>query len=298
MVSYRTKAKVSQAAFWVCLVIAFIWVIHPLIWMIFSSIEPEAQIFSRGLTLPDPRTVSLDAYFWVTGLGQFMNPSNPFRMTVGTFKFWGYLANGLVPGLISAAIVAVCSLFAGYSLGRYKESGVQTIGVFYLSLQFMPAILFFVPWYIMFNDFALLDSWAALICIYVATSLPWSVWTMRSFIVNMPKDIEEAGLIDGCSRFQIIYKIILPLTAPGVVAVSLFAFTSAWGAYLPGLIISSTMASTPISVGLAQMLTWYGRTYFGGLMAASVLTTLPVAIAFVYLQKWMVQGLSAGAVKA
>lgn len=293
---FKSKDIVSKVIFWILLVISTLWVIHPIIWMVLSSVKPEGEIFTRGLSLPTK--ITFDAYYWVLGLGTLMDPQNPYKMTAGSFPFYDFFRNGLVPGVITAIIDSILALFAGYSLARYKDKGIQLIGLFYLSLQFMPAILFFVPWYIMFYTMGLLDSYAALILVYIATTLPWSIWILRSFVEALPRDLEEAAFVDGCSRFQVIYKVVLPLTAPGAVAVALFAFTSAWNSYLPGLIISTSIASKPISVGLAEMMGFYGRTYWGGIMAASTLTSLPVAIIFVYLQKWMVRGLTAGAVKA
>jgi len=287
---------IKKVVFWIILAICTLWIIHPLVWMVLSSIRPEGEIFSRGLTLPSK--ISLDAYYWVLGLKELMDPNNPFRGTAGSFNFYRYILNGAVPGIITAIIVAITTLFAGYSLARFSQRGVQALGTLYLSMQFLPAILMFVPLYLFFYTLRLIDTWAGLILLYVIGSLPWATWMMRSFIVSIPIELEESAMIDGCSRVQAIWRITMRLCAPGFVAVFLFTFTSAWNAYLPGLIISTTDASKPIAVGLAEMLGWYGRAYWGGIMAASTLTTIPVAIIFVYLQKWLIKGLTAGAIKA
>jgi len=289
------KVNLNKIAFWIILTIVTIWIVHPFAWMTLLSFTPEEEILSRTPRLPSRLT--LDPYFWVLGLGHLMHHPT-YAVTAGTIRFEMYYFNAAVPSIFAAVVTAVLSTFAGYGLARFKSRRMDACGVFYLTMQFLPGVLLIIPWYIMFRALHLLDTLLVLAITYIAGSLPWGTWMMRSFILGLPEDLEEAALIDGCTRRQVIYKIVMPLVAPGFVAVLLFTFTSGWNAYMIPLVLAMTEKSKPIALAITELIGWYGRTYYGGIMALCVLTTLPMCIVFVYLQKFIISGMTRGAIKA
>lgn len=288
------KDRLRRAILYLCVFISAIWVIHPFVLMAFYSFVPDKDIFSRTLVFPSSFT--LDGYFWVLGLP--MSPDNPFKGTSGSINFYKAAMNSLIPAFIAGIAVVVITIFSGYSLARYGHNRVvRYLGILYLAKQFLPWVLFMTPYYIMFATFRLIDNFISLIVVYIGSNLPWSVWMISAFVSEIPVDLEEAALVDGCNTRQMVLKILLPMIAPGLVAVFLFAFTNVWNAYLIPLILSSTIETKPLAVLIAELFTWYGRTYYSGLFALCTLTTVPVAVMFVYLQKFLIRGLSRGAVK-
>jgi len=291
----RVGKVLNKVVFWIVLIIVTIWIVHPFAWMTLMSFTPEEEIFSRVPRLPSHLT--LDPYYWILGLGHLMS-HHTYAVTAGTIRFGMYYFNAAVPSIFAAVVVAVLSTFAGYGLARFKSRRLDACGVFYLAMQFLPGVLIIIPWYLMFHALHLLDTLLVLAIVYTAGSLPWGTWMMRSFILALPKDLEEAALIDGCTNRQVIYKIVMPLVAPGFVAVLLFTFTAGWNAYMIPLVLAMTENSKPIALAITELIGWYGRTYYGGIMALCVITTLPMCIVFVYLQKFIISGMTRGAIKA
>ena len=195
-----------------------------------------------------------------------------------------YLKNSLIVTLSSAVVVVILSIFGGYGLARFKFRGKGAVLLFFLITQMIPSILVIIPMYVVLFIF------------YSLTNLPFCVITMRSFFERIPYVLEEAAYVDGCSKMQTLRKIVLPVMFPGIVAVFVFAFIGAWNELIAGTIFINTPDMWTIPVGLKSLIGKYS-VQWGALMAGGVLALLPSAIMFIFVQKYVVEGLTAGAVK-
>jgi multiple sugar transport system permease protein len=188
------------------------------------------------------------------------------------------------------------SAFAGYSLARFQFPGRGLFGVFILVTQMLPGIAVIIPLFIWFKQFQLIDTYWALLIAYNAFAIPFSTWMLRGFFASIPRELEEAALIDGASLFGAFVRIIVPLSLPGLLATGIFAFILSWHEFLFAVTFTNSADIRTLTVGIAAM---RGKDVidWGLLNAGVVITTIPVAVLFAFVQRYLVQGLTAGAVK-
>lgn len=232
---------------------------------------------------------------------EFLFPTNYIDMWVN-INFFTYLKNSLIICTSVAIIALIFATLAGYALGRFRFPGATVFGTSVLATQMIPGIMFLIPLYIIFvklqNDlgFQMVNTYRGMIITYVAFFIPFSIWIMRGFFAAIPKDLEEAGMIDGCTYFQAFYRIILPLAAPGLVATGIYIFLTAWDELLFAWVLTTTSKVQTIPVGIRLYVGNYQNRY-DLLMAAATVSTLPVTVLFLLVQRWLIAGLTAGAVK-
>jgi len=200
---------------------------------------------------------------------------------------------------VSAATVVislVVAFLAGTAVSRFRFRGRKFFLVVVIVVQMVPLTAMIIPLFLVLRDVDMLNRLPGLVATYVVFVLPFTIWTLRSFIDGVPIELEEAAMVDGCSRVQAFRKVLLPLIAPGLVATAIFAFIQAWNQFLFPLVLMQHQDKYTLTVWLVSFSTNRG-TDFGGLMAASTLFTLPVVILFLLVQQRIVSGLTAGAVK-
>lgn len=202
----------------------------------------------------------------------------------------------MVVSVSAGLVVTLFSVFGGYSLARYKFQGKELVILFFLITQMIPGILVIIPMYIAFTKLGLVNTHLGLFIFYVATNLPFCVITMRSFFERIPVTLEESGRVDGCTKMQSLYKIILPIMLPGIISVFAFAFIGAWNELIAGTVFINTPDMWTIPVGLKTLIGKY-NVEWGLLMAGGVMALLPTAVLFAVMQKYIVEGMTAGAVK-
>jgi multiple sugar transport system permease protein len=240
----------------------------------------------------------------LTGKSLFF-PSNirwiNYRDLWRNINFGLYLRNSfIVCGLTT--ILAMClATPAGYSLSRFRFFGKRVINDSILATQMIPGIMFLIPIYLMFVKFheitgvQLIGTFPGLIFVYSTFFVPFSVWILQGFFASIPVDIEEAALIDGCSRFRIFWNIAVPLARPGIIATAIYIFLTAWDELMFAWVLTNANTMT-IPVGIRLFVGNYQNRY-DLMMAAATVATLPVLVAFFLLQKHIIRGLTAGAVK-
>ncbi|MEM3658721.1 MAG: carbohydrate ABC transporter permease [Candidatus Hadarchaeum sp.] len=195
----------------------------------------------------------------------------------------------------SATVVAVfVGSLSGYAFARYQVGG-NTLPFWILSLRFFPPIAAAVPFFIMMNRFRLLDTHIAVIVPHLIITIPFAVWMIRGFVAEVPRELEEAAMIDGCSHLGVIRRVTLPLIAPGIVVTALFCFIWSWNEFLFALVLTRSHAMT-LPVAIAGMREAHGLMW-GAVSAAATMATLPVLVMAIVLQKYLVRGLALGAVK-
>jgi N,N'-diacetylchitobiose transport system permease protein len=274
-VSRRGRWIANTLAAIFCLLWAF-----PVYWMVNTAFKPRPEVMTATPHfVPDHPT--LDNFIDAVGQPQFLRN----------------LRNSVIVVALTVAASIVLGIFAAAALSRFRFRGRRTIMVVILAVQMLPGAALLIPMFVMFNSLELLGTYAALVLAYVATVLPFSIWVMRGFFVAIPAEIEEAAYIDGASTWGVLTRVLFPLVAPGVISTSIFAFIAAWNDYLFAYTFMQDQSRYTLPVWLASFTNPHTGTDFGGQMAASVLFSIPVVVFFLIIQRNLVAGMSAGAVK-
>ncbi|OLP55624.1 ABC transporter permease [Rhizobium rhizosphaerae] len=256
-----------------------VFALFPLFWLLKVSVTPNDLLYSEGVRLW-PSHATLDHY----------------RFVLENSAFPTFFKNSLiVAGSTSVAVTALSSL-AGYALSRFRFRGKYALVALMLITQMFPLVMLVAPIFKMLSPLGLTNSLTGLVIVYTAFNVPFATFLMQSFFDGIPKDLEEAAMIDGASRFVAFRQIILPLTLPGIAATLGFVFTAAWSELLFALMLISGNASATFPVGLLTFVSKFSVD-FGQMMAAGVMALIPACLFFLLIQRYLVQGLTAGAVK-
>jgi len=259
--------------------IYLLFAVFPFYWLFVTSKKTEKEVYSFPVDY-FPKKPTLINYINV-----WMNS-----------RFPRYFLNSGVVALVSSTIVTFTAILGAYSLARYNFKFKSQFLIFFLITQMFPLILFIVPLYIIFSKLKLINTLTGLILVYTSFNLPFSLFLMRGFIEGVPKEIEESALIDGCGRFRMIMRIVIPIIRPGVFATFAFAFTGAWNEMLFALMFLNSEKKLTIPVFLSMFVQKYDVSW-GEMSAAALISLIPVAVMFAWIQKYLVRGLAMGAVK-
>ena len=211
------------------------------------------------------------------------------------FKFASILRNSLIVTATTTFIVIVLALLAAYALSRIDVPGGKHVALWMLSLRFMPPIAIVLPFFIAWQRVGLTDTYLGLILIYVAFNLPFAIWLLRGFLVEVPRDLDEAATLDGLGHLAILRRIILPVLAPGVAVTAIFTFMFSWNEYLMALVLTSREATT-VPVTVSKFIQAYSILW-GDVGAAATIELLPVLVVVFLLQRHIMRGITLGAVK-
>ena len=217
------------------------------------------------------------------------------RLVVGE-SFWLWTRNSLTVATGTTVLGLAFAIPAGYAFSRFKFSGRTQAMFAVLLVQMFPGVIILVPYFMVMKTLGLLNTSIGLILAYSVTALPLCVWMLKGFFDTVPRELEEAALLDGCTQVQVFRCIVLPLSLPAVAVTALFSFLAAWNEFLLALVFNTSNEQYTLPVGLASMIPANGQRW-GDFAAASILVSVPVVILFVLFQKPLVQGLSFGGVK-
>jgi N,N'-diacetylchitobiose transport system permease protein len=261
-------------------VAVFVVMVFPVFWMISTALKPDDEINSAKPT-------------WFSS-----NPTlQHFRDALNAPFFWSDVKNSLIIVIVTVAISMVLALFAAVALAKYRFSGRKLFIVLMIGIQMLPQAGLVIPLYVVLARYHQVDVLSGVILTYMTFVLPFSVWTLRGFILGIPKDLEEAAMVDGSTRIGAFVRILLPLVAPGLVATSVFAFVVSWNEYIFARVLLSDQNKQTVTLWLASLLGSQRHTDWGQLMAGSCLTAIPVVVFFLLVQRRIAFGLTAGAVK-
>lgn len=262
--------------------VGVLFTLFPILWMFTISIRPSNELYITPFRYLPP-TPTLDNFVNVLAN----------RTTVPAHLEQGFVRTTIVAVSSTVLAVLIASL-AGYALARFRFRGREPYSVVMLTTQMMPAVLFLVPLFLILQGIGLINTLPGLIVSYLTFSLPFCIWLLRGYFEGIPAELEEAALIDGCSRLQALVYVVLPLAAPALVATGTFAFINAWNEFLFAFILAG---ETPLlTVQLYSFVGQYGPQY-GNLMATALLVAAPPVVLFVLMQRYLISGLTAGAVK-
>lgn len=253
--------------------------LFPLFWLLKVSVTPTSLLYTEGVRLW-PSEASLEHY----------------RFVLTHSSFPTFFLNSTIVSASTAVIVTIVSSLAGYAMSRFVFRGKYWIVALLLLTQMFPLVMLIAPMFKMLSPLGLTNSLTGLVIVYVAFNVPFATFLMQSFFDGIPKDLEDAAMIDGATRFTAFRQIILPLTLPGIAATLGFVFTAAWSELLFALMLISGDNATTFPVGLLSFVSKFSVD-FGQMMAAGVLALIPACLFFLLIQRYLVQGLTAGAVK-
>ncbi len=263
------------------LIISVIIVYIPIFWMLSTSFKTTAETFKWPPSII-PQNPSFEAY------SDLVKPGS---------KFFIYLKNSLIVSVTATVFTLIVSTFAGYGLSRFKFKLKPSILVFFLVTQMFPFSIMLLTVYLFFAKLGLLNTHFALIFAFIGISLAFSVWMLKNYFDTIPIELEEAATIDGSSRIGTLFRIILPIVGPGVIATAIFVFITTWNEYLFAYTLASKEAIRTLPPGLQLSYMSFVKVSWNGLMAASVISSIPSVGIFIFLQRWFIKGLAAGAVK-
>ncbi|MEU9394889.1 carbohydrate ABC transporter permease [Streptomyces sp. NPDC048324] len=250
----------------------------PVYWMLNTAIKPAKD------------TIDPDPSLFPTGF----TLSN-FSRALDIADFWGPVGRSLIVSLSVVAIGIVVGMLAALAISRFAFRGRKIVIVGILAVQMVPLVAMIIPVFLLLNDLHQYDKLTGLIITYLTFILPFTVWTLRGFIVNIPRELEEAAMVDGCSRTAAFVRVVFPLLAPGMVATSVYGFIQAWNEYLYALMLLSQEHQTA-TVWLGNFTTKHGTEY-APMMAGATMMAVPIVVLFLLVQRKMAAGLTAGAVK-
>jgi len=279
MITKRTRRAIRITSTYLIITVAFIFFISPLLWIIYSSVRGPEAIFSGRLATP-LKSFTLESY----------------KTLLMVTDFPRYFVNSFRIALFVTLLTMIFSILGAYGLSRFRVRGknVYIMGIF--STQMFPIILIIIPIYNIIFAMGLLDKTIGVVLGQIILVLPFSVWMLKGYFDNLPVDIEDSARIDGCNLFQTLFRIVLPISAPGILVAAFYSFVVSWGDYLIVSVIAQSQrtATLPLvlqRLGSALTMRW------DQVAAATVLTIVPTILLFSFVQKWLVEGLTAGAVK-
>jgi multiple sugar transport system permease protein len=276
----KRKIKLSKIIIHGLILLYIIFLLFPLLWVVASSLKSTQEIYSGAPTIL-PQNISFDHYISVIDGQQVFQ------------SMW----NSVIVGIVSTIIVVLISVPSAYAMVRYKSIVNSGILGWILVSQIFPVILVMIPLYVLLRYIGLTDSLVGLTLIYVVWSLPFVLWMMHGYVKSIPIELEEAAVIDGANRSQVIFKILMPLLLPAIGASALFAFISAWNEFFFAFVLMKSPALATLQVELARYTGMEGQARTGPLAAASVIATIPSIILFIFMRRWLTTGLVSGALK-
>jgi len=279
---YRKKFKWKWGEFGrVCALIFYVLlVIAPIYWMFVTSAKTYGEITDVSQVTYWP-----ERFTW-TNYGHLFD----------TVEFGKYMKNSLLYALVTALAVVIVTMLSGYGMSRYHFRGKGFMMGMWMVAQMIPGILCTIPMYVIYSRLGLINTRTGLFFMFITGQIPFCTITMRAFFDRIPVSLEEAAFVDGCNRVQAIFKIVLPVLLPGMAAVFVFAFTAVWNDLMTCVIYTSKSNLWTINVTLKSMI---GRVNveWGLLMAGGIIALLPTIVVFAFVQRYVVDGLTAGSVK-
>jgi multiple sugar transport system permease protein len=258
-----------------------VFLLFPFYWMSIVSLKPTNDLFDLKFNPFWIQRFTLENYLYL-----FQNTEFP-----------EWVKNTIIISVVSTALSLTCSVFIGYALARLRFPGSNFLGVGIFLAYLVPPTLLFLPLAQVIAELGLYNTYWALILTYPTQLIPFASWLLMGYFRTIPKEIEESAMADGCTRLETLFRIILPLSAPGLLSAGIFCFTLCWNEFLYALIFMSSGAMKTIPVGTVSDLIKADTLFWGSLMASAVLGSFPIAILYSFFVKYYVQGLTAGAVK-
>lgn len=279
--SEKKLSKKSNVIYCVISVVILCVLLFPLYWIFVTSLKTEQEIFQIPPTFY-PHILNLKSYAAQIETGDF----NMFH------SFW----NSFVISMGAMLIAVILAVPASYGIAKYRFKGRNGMLLCFLVTQMLPVSVLLTPMFIMFKNLHIYNTWGAPILADATIGIPFSILILKNYFASIPKELEEAAYIDGCTRFTAFMKILVPVAKPGVIVCAIFSFLYAWGDLAYGMTFVLDQQKRPITAGIFNFMGQYG-TKWSYLTAFAIVTIIPVALIFIFMQKYIVAGMTNGAVK-
>jgi len=276
---FKVNNLVREILLFIFIVIITFMILLPVFWMIVTSFKPVVEIFSVP---PNwfPKAPTIEAY----------------RDILSKAKYMKYFINSyFISAIVTLVALSLASL-AAYGLSRMKIAGKQAILLGTLVLMMFPGVVLLIPYFELASYFNLLNTYTILILVNISFVLPFCIWMLKSYMDSIPVELEEAAMVDGCTRFLAFWRITLPLMRPGLIAVGTWAFLGAWNEFMFSSILTTGPDKAPITVGIAEFFGQFSMNW-NAIMAVGTLASLPLMFIFVFLQRYVIQGMISGSGK-
>ena len=270
---------VKRIMLWTGMVIAALFSGLPILWLVSGSLKANQNIFAVPPKLVD-ESFSFGAYRAV------LMDSEKVRFFINSYGI----------AAVVVALTLLIALLASYSFSRFSFPGKKILNAIIISVQAVPPITLLIPYLVLVVQLKLYDTYAALVLTYVVFTLPYAILMLTGYLNTLPKELDEAVLIDGGSRFMALWRVLVPSCLPGLVSVGLYTFIQCWNEYLYALTLTKTNATRTVPIGIASLMGQYAFEW-NQIMAMSILGSLPVIVIALFFQKYFISGMTAGAVK-
>ncbi|WP_436925425.1 carbohydrate ABC transporter permease [Halosimplex amylolyticum] len=257
----------------------FSFLLLPVVYMALVSFTTQEFLFSPAL-IPSLGDLSLDNYATVLSQGEFQT----------------YFVNSVIVSTSTTLTVLVVGIFAGYSMSRFEYPGRGGLLYAFLSTQMLPVVLILIPFYLLMFNLGLIDSLLGIIVAHSVIGIPLGTWLLKGYFDDIPESLDEAAKMDGCSEFDLLWRILVPLAMPGIAVAGFYTFILSWNDFLLVSVLSQTAATRTLPFGL-QLFQSQNAVAWNLLITAAVITMIPVILLFAVAQKWVVEGLASGGMK-
>jgi multiple sugar transport system permease protein len=276
----RARRRAAHAAVYSALVVATAIMMFPVAWMLTVSVRPNVEV----MKIPPQ---------WVPTIFTLA----PYAKVLGSPRYLRTFANSYFIALVVTAFSLFVGTLAAYALARFRFRGQRSVIMFLIITQMFPLVLLCIPYFRIVVRLGLYDTLTSLILVYTTFTLPFCILMLRSYFVQIPKDMEEAAMVDGCSRLGAVARTLIPMSFPALVGAGLYTFLLAWNEFLFAVVLIESWEKRVITVAIYSLLAEF-VTEWSMMMAFSVLASAPLVVAFIFLQRYVVQGMTAGAIKA
>ena len=281
------QAQVRQVAVYGAAIVLLVWTVFPFVWILLTSLKSPGDILSVPPKFVfDPTLDNYTALVFGAQGGQYSSTRPDFPR---------FFLNSIIISFGAVALSVAAGIPAAYSLARFTFPMKESIGFVLMSFRFVPFIAFVIPLYILYQRLGLYNTHAGLIFAYQLITLPFTIWMLRSFFMEIPLEIQEAAKIDGCSWFGVLTRVILPLSMPGIAVTVILGFMFCWNAFNYPLMLAGRQ-TFPVTVGAIQFIS-YEQVLWGQMAAATIVAALPQLLLSLMVQKYIVRGLTMGAVR-
>lgn len=272
----KTKRRISRILLYLAVIVICFIAVFPYLWMVLVSLKDRVLVYQPGVIFFKPTFENYVEIFTTRDLGS-------------------YLVSSAIVASVNCAVSLLLGSFTAYALARYQFRGRERYAMFLTFIRILPAVASVIPIYVIAAALRVLDTHAILITVYLLFNIPFTVLMMRGFFEEIPVEIEDAARVDGCTRTQVLWRVVVPLARPGLVATAIFCIINAWNEFLYAMLLTTFRASTMPTI--VQMFKMVSGVNWGEMSAVGTVATLPVIIFAMIVQKQMVRGLSFGAVK-
>lgn len=276
LLTRKAKKRLGKVALFVGIVLMCLISIFPYLWMVLVSLKDKVLVYQPGIWFFKPN---------------FEN----YKIIFQKHHLELYMVNSAIIAVVNCVISLVLGCLTAYSLARHRFRHKEKFAFFMTFIRILPAVASVIPAFVIAASLRMLDTHGVLIIVYMLFNVPFTVLMMRGFFEEIPKEVEEAAMIDGCSVPQVLFKIVIPLAMPGIVATAIFCIINAWNEFLYAMLLTTFSASTVPTI--VQMFKTVTGVVWGEMSAVGTVSTLPVLVFAILVQKHMVRGLSFGAVK-